>query len=633
MDEDPGPGTDDAAAPPHGAARPATKPGRAAVRDDADQPATARPDAGGAEGVTTPSPAEEDATTRDLPEEVAQEGAATREAEGPGEGDAASATARGRGIRLGRAGDGGRLRRFRRAVADLIDGRTWPGLRVVVFALAGASLAVAVFGHVQAKVGPFETTLAARPSLTGETVVHLAPLGTIRLDTHDWPVSLDLRLDEIGLADAERIAENPAAIDRLGDDAADQVRAALVGLALKCGVVALLGGIAGALAARLSWRTAVAGAGVAMLFVSSLGVGAAATFRPDAVAEPRYTGLLTQAPTAVGDIEQVLARFGEYRAQLSDLVDNMAALYLAGSELPTFAPDSETIRVLHVSDIHLNPQAFDMMARLTEQFGVDVIADTGDLTDWGTDPETQLLAEIGDLGVPYVYVRGNHDSRRTQEAVAAQPNAVVLDGGAATVAGLRFWGIGDPRYTPDKSDQGGGTEQERAEAFAPVVAERLGDDRPPPIDVVMVHDRRMALDLGGEVPLVLAGHTHEARQRVIEPRSPEDDDATSSEATGATEDGSSTTAGDEAGAGDSDGSGGTDGEDTLLLEEGSTGGAGLRGLQGEEPEPLTASILYFDPETRQLVAYDRITVAWLQEAGATIERHIVGRDLGAEPAG
>ncbi|HEX6568929.1 MAG TPA: hypothetical protein VF015_07185, partial [Acidimicrobiales bacterium] len=65
-------------------------------------------------------------------------------------------------------------------------------------------------------------------------------------------------------------------------------------------------------------------------------------------------------------------------------------------------------------------------------------------------------------------------------------------------------------------------------------------------------------------------------------------------------------------------------DETLLLVEGSTGGAGLRGLQGDEPEPLAATILYFDPETRQLVAYDSITVAWLQDAGATIERHIVG---------
>ena len=71
-----------------------------------------------------------------------------------------------------------------------------------------------------------------------------------------------------------------------------------------------------------------------------------------------------------------------------------------------------------------------------------------------------------------------------------------------------------------------------------------------------------------------------------------------------------------------------DAEETLLLVEGSTGGAGLRGLQGEEPEPLTASILYFDPDTQRLVAYDRITVAWLEDAGATIERHIVGQ---AEP--
>src|SRR5690606_37727877 len=137
------------------------------------------------------------------------------------------------------------------------------------------------------------------------------------------------------------------------------------------------------------------------------------------------------------------------------------------------------IRVLHVSDIHLNPQAFDLMERTTEQFGIDAVVDTGDLTDWGTDPETQLIDRIGDLDVPYVYVRGNHDSRRTQAAVAAQPNAVVLDGDGAEVAGLQFWGIGDPRYTPDKSEQDGRSEAERAEAFAPEVAERLADDEPP----------------------------------------------------------------------------------------------------------------------------------------------------------
>ena len=178
----------------------------------------------------------------------------------------------------GDVGRPGRLARARGAVADLADGRRWPGLRVVVFALAGASLAVVVFGHVSAKVGPFETTLSARPSLTGQTVVHLAPLGTIQIDTHDWPVRSTSASTRSDWPRPNGSRENPDAIDTLGDDAADEVRSALVGLAIRCVIVALLGGIAGALVARLNWRTACAGAGVAMVFVTSVGLGAAATF-------------------------------------------------------------------------------------------------------------------------------------------------------------------------------------------------------------------------------------------------------------------------------------------------------------------------------------------------------------------
>ncbi|MBN2623460.1 MAG: metallophosphoesterase [Acidimicrobiales bacterium] len=506
----------------------------------------------------------------------------------------------------------------------------WPWMRIVVFALVGAVLAVVLFGRVPAKVGPFETTVSARPSLNGHTVVHLAPLGTIDLDTHDWPLALDLRVDEIGVADAERLAGDPTAIDRLGDDAADQVRSALVALAIRCVIVALLGGVAGALVARLTLRTAVAGAGVAGLLVAGLGLGAAATFDANAVSEPRYSGLLTRAPTAVGSIEAVLDRFGEYREQLSDLVDNMATLYLAGSELPTFEADDAMVRVMHVSDIHLNPQAFDLIERISDQFAVDAVVDTGDLTDWGTDPETRFVGRIGELDVPYVYVRGNHDSRRTQAAVADQPNAVVLDGEGATVAGLRFWGIGDPRYTPDKSEQDGRSEAERAEAFAPEVAERLAEDEPPDVDVALVHDERMAEALGGQVPLVLAGHTHDTDRAVIDPldddEGSDDQDAEPTDDADADERGDTTTSEAD---GDRDSEGGAD--ETLLLVEGSTGGAGLRGLQGEEPEPLTASILYFDPDTGRLVAYDRLTVAWLSDAGATIERHIVGEPTGGVP--
>src|SRR5690606_34470220 len=235
-----------------------------------------------------------------------------------------------------------RAGRLLRAVAGR-SRRRWPAVRLVVFAAVGAVVAVVLFGRGPAKVGPFETTLALRPSLEGATVVHLAPLGTIELDTHDWPVRLDLRVEEIGLADAERIAEDPSALDRLGDDAPDEVRAAITSLVVRCVLLAIAGGVAGALAARTDWRAAASGVGVAALLVLAVGGGTVATFDADAVAEPRYTGLLTRAPQAVGDIEAVLDRFGEYREQLSDLVDNMAALYLAGAELPTFQPGGDDL--------------------------------------------------------------------------------------------------------------------------------------------------------------------------------------------------------------------------------------------------------------------------------------------------
>jgi predicted phosphodiesterase len=486
--------------------------------------------------------------------------------------------------------------------------------RVVVFALAGTVLALALVGHVPAKVGPFETTFAARPSLSGHTLVRLAPLGSIDLDTHDAPVTLEARVDEISVEDAERIADNPRAIERLGDEATEEVRSALIGLALRCLLVAMVGGVLGGLIALTNWRGGLAGLLVAVLLVGALGGGAALTFNANAVSEPRYSGLLTRAPAAVGDVEAVLDRFGQYRAQLGDLVDNVASLYLAGEQLPTFEP-GRTIRVLHVSDIHLNPGAFDLMRRLIDQFAVDAVADTGDITDWGTDPEDALVRQIGTLDVPYVFVRGNHDSRSTQQAVADNPNAVVLDGDGAEVAGLHFWGIGDPRYTPDKSQPvGGGSEQERARAFAPIVSARLQADEPPAVDVAMVHDERMAAELGGEVPLVLAGHTHRARQDHIDPfppEEPEPDDEAGISATTTTTSGDATV---EAAP-----------DETLLLVEGSTGGGGLRALQGDEPVPLTASVLYFDPDTHRLLAYDAVTVSGLGGTGATITRHIIGQ--------
>jgi predicted phosphodiesterase len=458
-------------------------------------------------------------------------------------------------------------------------------LQVLASAAVGAAVAVALAGSVRGSIGPFDTTLVARPSLHGVSTVELAPLGSVEFDTHAGPVGIVLRVDELRPDEAERIARDPAVLEELQDDIATDARKALVSLLIRVVGVAAGGGALGACFGQRTWKAAFAGGAAGALVAGALAALCVGTFRPEAVAEPRYSGLLATAPNAVGEVESIIERYDDYRRQLAELVGNVATLYQAGQSLPDLDPGDDTVRVLHVSDIHNNPQAFDLIRQLIDQFELDAVIDTGDLTDWGTEPESQLIGQIADLRVPYVWVRGNHDSTRTQAAVAEQPNAVVLDGNYAEVVGLRLWGIGDPRYTPDKDQPAGkGSARDQADAFADEVASELRSVRR--IDVVVVHDARIAAKVGDHAPLVLAGHTHQPRQAVV--------------------------------------------GDATLLVEGSTGGAGLRGLQGEEPHPLTASILYFDAGSDTLVAYDRITVDGLGGAGVRIERHLMRSEPSTE---
>lgn len=474
------------------------------------------------------------------------------------------------------------LRRTARRLAARWSSPAWLRFRKVVAVVAtgvlGAIVGLVVAGQSPARVGPFDATFGATPALHGDTMVHLAPLGTIQLDTHTSPLRIDVHIEQLRIEEARRIARDPQVLRGLEDDIARDVRRAAAGLAVRSLGAGILGSATLALLRRPHPRQVVAGTLVGALAVAAPGAMTVVTWRSEAIAEPRYRGLLTLAPKAVGNVEDLAERFSQYRAQLASLVRNVSALYQAADNLEAFQPAAGTIRILTVSDLHLNPEGFDLIAQLVRQFRVDAVVDTGDINDWGTTFETAFVSRVGTLGVPYVYVRGNHDSLITQAAVAAQPNAVVLDGRARTVAGLRFWGIGDPRFTPDKTEFVGADEgHDLALREAPSVARRLaaaGD-----VDVVMAHDPALLGRVGGQVPLALAGHRHRPLVRRL--------------------------------------------RSTLELIEGSTGGAGLRSLQKAEPIPLAASVLYFDPRTKRLEAFDRVTVSGLGQSSARIERHVV----------
>lgn len=468
-----------------------------------------------------------------------------------------------------------------RLLAALRRDLTWrhalTGVLVVLTVLAGAWIGLLVAGARTDTVGPLQVTSRVQLSLTGDSVVDVPPLGAIRLDTHDGPLALNAEVTAINTDVTERTLSGTSP-DVDFSEVPGQVRALLWKVYLRAVIAATVGA---ALAVLLVWRRprwTIVGAGVAAAVMVASALVGAATWNERALGQPRYSGLLVFVPQVVGDASSIVSSFEEYGQQLARLVQNVSSLAATAQNLPSFQSSPDSIRALWVSDIHLNPNVWPIARSIIDQYDVDVVLDTGDIADHGTGLENSLLTPIETLGVPYVFIRGNHDSSVTVAAITAMDDTYVLDDSVVDVAGLRIAGAADPRFTPDKSTA---ADDAQVVASGDELADVIETSRRP-VDLAMVHDPDAATPLAGLTPLVLAGHIHTREAEDL-------------------------------------------GDGTELLVQGSTGGAGLRGLESEEPTPLTFTVLYLDPESKQLTARDEFTLGGLGTASAEVERILEDR--------
>src|SRR5256714_2531459 len=471
---------------------------------------------------------------------------------------------------------------------------------LLIVALVGTSVGLLLGGRVHQDVGPFAAQFNMRPALSGGTSVQIPPLGSLDLDSHDGPAHLEVQLQALDQKRAEALINSPNGITIASQNAVSDVQRGVTRLAFQSAGAAVLGAMMlASLIYRDMRRIAMAG-GLAVLIVAGSGAYALLTFRPNSVEEPQYHGLLSNAPAVIGDARNIANRFDAYKAELQRLVNNVSRLYGTVSTLPVYQPDSGTVRVLHVSDLHLNPAVWPVIRTVVQQYQINVVIDSGDINDWGSAFESSYVDSIGALGVPYVFIRGNHDSPFTAAAIARQHNAVVLENSVRKVAGLTVAGIGDPRFTPDKSTSGHADHLQGAPAHqesdllaaSAETLDRTVHAQSSKVDLALVHDPASAGGLAGSVPLVLAGHLHHRETSTLK---------------------------------------GPQGTQTFLMVQGSTGGAGLRGPGGGAPTPLEMSVLYFDPKGA-LQAYDDITLGGTGEAQASINRHVIKANLNPLPS-
>jgi predicted phosphodiesterase len=453
-------------------------------------------------------------------------------------------------------------------------------LAAIGVGLVGAWLGMALLSRTTAPLGPFRVELQAGFG-KGETRLALPPFGALTADTHLAPLGLSATLEDVGV---QRLTDvvNRRGIDGLVADVEADARDRLPALAWR---VLLVGGIGGAalclLVFRTRWRLVTIGVASAVLAVALAEVLVLMTFRPAAFTEPRYSGSLALAPKLIGPAREATDKIEDLRAGLEQLVDGTVRAYTTLQSAPI---GDEGIRVLHISDIHSSPLGMDFAREVALGFDVDLVVDTGDLTSFATPVENLIVSRIAEFGRPYVFVRGSHDSIALQAEIALEPNAVVLDGQARTIDGLKVYGLGHPAFTPAR---GVPVDAEAFEQLARAAGEEIAADleaAEEPVDLIAVHDDRMAEVVAGRVPVVISGHFHE----------------TSAEVTNG----------------------------TLFLRIGTTGGSGAGVFRGLEDIPFTAEVLYFTAEEDpELIAYD--VIEQLPDSGSlTVQRITVSEEFG-----
>lgn len=465
---------------------------------------------------------------------------------------------------------------MRKRTAEWVRKAAWV-LFFVLMSAGGAILCVCTLGRSVYRWHGFAVEVRLLPALRGETVLVLIPLGSVRAGTHRAPVALIASLEEIQIDEINKFLTTNPKVDTLTQDFEKFARQSLANFVGRQLAFAGLGALfaPALLRSRTFWKYLVSlliGVGIVGCTLGS----ALTSFNGRAFETPTYTGALRQAPWVIQFGKDAFVRIGELSHKLRTVAQNLNVLYGRIASSPdklTADPEPDLIRVLHVSDLHNNPAGMNFLKEVAQQFKVSLIVDTGDLTDFGSPPETILVQGIGKIGYPYVFVAGNHDSQTVISALSRLPNVTILNGQVASVEGLTFLGLPNPassRASVGNVD----TTAEEIQAGSDTLLRTL-DTLPEPPDILAIHNPEEARPLWGRIPLVLCGHVHryyvETHKEVMPPPAPTQIAPAPSPTPTAVK----------------------PVFPTVVCNAGTTGAAGLRYFEKEEGVPFSCAVLTF----------------------------------------
>ncbi len=445
-----------------------------------------------------------------------------------------------------------------------------------ILAVVGMLAFVSLLGSYTTVLEAFEVRLSVAIFDGGYTQLEIPPLGKVRARTHLPPLLLKTTLTNINLKQLDEVIAKSRDASYLAALQAAAQRKARVFLS-RLLILAFLGGTAGPYFFGERNRKKLLAAGLTgALLLSILLACAYLTYSPAAFLNPEFEGILEAAPWMFGLVEEAVFHVSSLGEQLELVAESINNLFLVVDRLEALGTAEGDLKVAHISDLHNNPAGMDFVRQVIHAFNVSLVIDTGDITDFGTEIEAGLAAPIAEFGIPYIFIPGNHDTPDVIARLNSVPNVFVLEEGTVEIGGLRIAGIADPSAAgPSMVVAPETVLDEYALRLIKVVAAEEKD-----VHMACAHHPRIAEKSLGLVPVVLTGHTHQFSL--------------------------------------------TERDNSVLINAGTTGAAGIRGLQTGKETPYTLALLHFgrkEENSFYLKAVDIIHV-YQQQSGFSLERRL-----------
>jgi predicted phosphodiesterase len=392
---------------------------------------------------------------------------------------------------------------------------------VVVATLAGGYATLNSFGQSrQLSVGQIQMTVDPGERGALDLYVPLVDWGVRFEDTVRLPARLQIELRTVDRVTVSRVAQGESLdLQDVRAEARDAIAeylrtliAVVVAASLALGVL-----VAFALRHRSGPRLRYKIAAAAITALTT-GVALVVLLPPRGpIDNPQYYAFGPDIPRALEAIESAQRSTRQLDQELDAQLVGLARLVTRPADRTSLA-DRPTLTI--ASDLHNNFLSIPILERAT---GDGPLFFAGDLTDSGSPLEARLVRRVTNLGRPFVFVSGNHDSDSLERELARR-GAIVLTqegrlnrsgGPIVDVAGLKVAGYSDPferRAGDDYEDRfepepGPALQQAFTDWLRPLINE---------VDIVMVHQPALIepaieelLDQPPVRPIVfVTGHTH-----------------------------------------------------------------------------------------------------------------------------